>query len=356
MVPLSFAHVFRPLLFGSALFLAACDSAEDRIAEHYDRANGFMAEGDADKAMVEFRNVLQVKEDHVDARYQLSVLLKEAGRVRPALRNLLRVVEIQPDHLEGRKELADILLRSGQVDEALKHSEAAYKIDPNSVDVLSQRASIALFLGNFDLAEKLALRAEEIDPFDPAPGLVLSAHRLRTDDIDGALQIADRYIGFDESVVDLHLAKLQILRAKGEPGPMGDQLKRMVALFPDVAGFRRALIQWRAETGDEAGVEADLRALVELEPGDCSKTRFCTGTSKARIIIEVWSLKAREGVRSPTKTFSISSTASKAKVSQRSWMRFSTLMRDRRRERACTKAAPCWTERSPGSQLSVSAW
>lgn len=268
MVPAFIVKQFKPLILVAALFVAACDSPEERAAEHFARATGFLEADDKAKAIVEFRNVLQIEETHVDARYQLALLLKERNRVRPAIRNFLRLIDLQPDHLGGRVELAALLLDTRQVDAALKHSEAAYKLAPDDVRVLSQRATVALLLGNYELAEKLALRAIEIDPFSPSAGLVLTAHRIRTEDLDGALEVVDRFIGYDPSVIDLHLAKLQILQSRNEMNRIGEQLILMVEKFPEVAGFRRALVQWRASQGDVEGVERDLRSLVDIVPDE----------------------------------------------------------------------------------------
>ncbi|MEO0362569.1 MAG: tetratricopeptide repeat protein, partial [Pseudomonadota bacterium] len=228
----------RPLALLALLVVAACDTPEERAAEHYERATAFLEAGDDDKAIVEFRNVLQVEETNVDARFQLAKLLKEKGRGRAATRNFLRLIELSPEHLEGRIELASLLLDNRQIDAALKHSEAAYKLAPDDVRVLAQRATVALFLGNYELAEKLALRALEIDPFSPTAGLVLTAHKMRTEDREGALEVVDRFLGYDPSIIDLHLAKLQILQQMGDMGPIGEQLILMVEKFPDVAGFR----------------------------------------------------------------------------------------------------------------------
>ena len=64
-------------LMGAAvlmLTLAACDTAEDRAAKHYERGMAFLETGETDKASLEFRNALQLNPDAVKARREFARL------------------------------------------------------------------------------------------------------------------------------------------------------------------------------------------------------------------------------------------------------------------------------------------
>ena len=48
--------------------LAACDTAEERAEEHYQKGLELIEAGDADRALVELRNVFNLNGTHRDAR------------------------------------------------------------------------------------------------------------------------------------------------------------------------------------------------------------------------------------------------------------------------------------------------
>ena len=56
------------LLLLAALALAACDTAEERAEQHYQRGMALLQEGDVDRAMIEFRNVFRLNGEHLPAR------------------------------------------------------------------------------------------------------------------------------------------------------------------------------------------------------------------------------------------------------------------------------------------------
>ena len=62
----NFAVLMAVLLsFG---LLSACDSAEERAEEHYQKGLALIEEGEVDRALVEFRNVFKLDGYHEGAR------------------------------------------------------------------------------------------------------------------------------------------------------------------------------------------------------------------------------------------------------------------------------------------------
>ena len=259
----------RILQFGvaaSLLALAACDSVEERVAEHHQRGLELVESGEPAKAMLEFRNALQLDQDYVPSRFQLATLLGAEQSFEGAVGHMLKVVELDPEHLQARIQLTQIMLLAEQLDEALKHSEAAYKVAPNDANVLSLRSAVALNLENFDTALSAAEEAIKIDPSSTAAGMALSAYHLRRNDPNKALEIIDAYVAKNETDLALHIAKLQVIAQLEGGAGVGAQLEKMVELFPEQPSFRQSLIRWHVERNDEAAAEREMRALIAQAP------------------------------------------------------------------------------------------
>ena len=79
----------RGLLAATALVvLAACSSPEERAQQHFERAIEHVEAGDDAKAMVEFRNVLQIEPKNAEVLYQLGRLHTRAEAAGLPLRIL----------------------------------------------------------------------------------------------------------------------------------------------------------------------------------------------------------------------------------------------------------------------------
>ena len=97
----------------SLTLLAACDSAEERAEKHFETGLALMEDGDVDRAVVEFRNVLRLDARHKEARALYADLVLEQGKWRDAYRNYLALVEFYPADVEPRITLADMAVRMG---------------------------------------------------------------------------------------------------------------------------------------------------------------------------------------------------------------------------------------------------
>ena len=122
----------------SAFVLSGCDTAEERAEAHYQRALALLADGDADRAKVEFRNVFRLDGAHVAARLAYAAELDREGETREAYGQYLRVVDQDPKNLEAYR--ARISGSCGARAEAVATLSAAVaKSCPLSASAISAR-------------------------------------------------------------------------------------------------------------------------------------------------------------------------------------------------------------------------
>jgi len=72
--------------------LSACDTAEDRVNAFYNRGLELVAAGEIDKAILEFRNALQLDQDSVESRLEFAKALLVKQDFQGAIGNFLRVM------------------------------------------------------------------------------------------------------------------------------------------------------------------------------------------------------------------------------------------------------------------------
>jgi tetratricopeptide (TPR) repeat protein len=180
-----------------ACLLGACQSPEERLADHRERAAGYLEAEQLGEAKIELLNVLQLDPDDANAHYDLAETLwklreypearwqfREAvrldpnnverrvraaqvesifGRSQDALAQIEKVLELDPDHVEGRLIHGTLMFTKGDADALLEDIEHVLELDAENVAALRLKGRAHEVLQQPDLAEATYRRLVEID-------------------------------------------------------------------------------------------------------------------------------------------------------------------------------------------------
>ena len=250
------------------LFLAACDSAQERIEAHYKRGMELVEQGDYVKARLEFQSGLTLSDQHVPSLYELARVEQRLKNWKAAVGVYLRVVDAAPEHVDARVGLTNLLLLAGQLDDALKFANQAYGLAPDDPAVLVLKATVALKLGNAEEAVQFADTALERDPENADALMVRAAERLNAEDAAGALPFLTRGEGKHSRNVALQLFKLRVLSSLKDQEGIDGVLVKLVEFFPENKNFRYGLARWYDGTDRKVDAERVLREFSNANPED----------------------------------------------------------------------------------------
>lgn len=255
----------------AGLALTACDSAEERAAEHYESGMALLEEGNVAKAQLEFRNVVKLQPDHIEARYQLASSLKGQNDLRGAVGQLRSIIELDEKFVPARVDLAEIMLVADQLEEASRHIEVAYAATPDDPRVRAIKSSIDFKRGDKEAALKMAADVLSETPDSVTARLVLVADAMDDGRNDEAMELLDTGLEGAPKDLSLNVIRLGLLEKTGRTDDIGPQLERMVEHYPETDQFREALARWYVfkKRYDEA--EAQYRAISANNPKDYQK-------------------------------------------------------------------------------------
>ncbi len=254
------------LALASALALAACESDEERAQSHYERAVALVAEGQPERAAIELRNALQANANHAGARLEYARLLRAEDNTQGAIGEYLRLVEVDPDNVEAHRALAEMAMEIRDVRGVEVHAQRAFELAPNDPSIRALKASLEFRQGNVAEAVAMAEGVLAELPDSVSAHLVLVADRLAANDRAGAIARVDAALALRPKDEELHLARLAALGQDVDDPAIGDQLARMVQLFPDNPGLRQGLLQWHVQRGDTEAAIALLRETAAQDP------------------------------------------------------------------------------------------
>jgi cellulose synthase operon protein C len=253
-----------------SLALSACDSSETRAEKHFQAALAHMEAGDADRAVIEFRNVFRLNGSHKQARQAYAKLQRDRGYLEEAYSQYLRLIEQYPDDLDGRLALVEMALEIGNREEAERHGLAAADLAPTDPRVQAVSATLAYqtALEANDPAGQTAARNTAEALIATHPDLILARRivirdLLRTTNWAQALAQTDAGLAANPDARDLYTVRLGLLQQLGDIVGVEAQLIDLVARYPDDPNMHQALVRWYIDQGDLDAAEAHLRSRID---------------------------------------------------------------------------------------------
>ncbi|MFT4585871.1 MAG: tetratricopeptide (TPR) repeat protein, partial [Gammaproteobacteria bacterium] len=152
------------LIIGLLAALVACGGAEDRKSAHMEKGRAMYAEGNFDKARLEFKNVLQIDPNDIPARYALAETLEKTQDWRGAAGHYLGILEADPNHIESLSRMGQIYLLGRNLEKAEEHAEKILAQQPNNADGLTLRAGAKSINNDLDGAKQDVITALEGTP------------------------------------------------------------------------------------------------------------------------------------------------------------------------------------------------
>ncbi|MEL6734359.1 MAG: tetratricopeptide repeat protein [Pseudomonadota bacterium] len=263
------------LCFSALLFLAACESSEERAEGHFQSALELIEAGDVERAIVEFRNVFKLDGSHREARKAYAALLRGEGQVQQSYGQYLRLVEQYPNDFDGRLALSQMAVELQNWPEVRRHSERAIELQPDNSAVQAVELNLtyadALEAEDASARRDLARQAQSlVEQLPENLGLrrLLVDSALRDQDLSLALTEIDRTLEIDPENRELYNTRLGILAQLDRTDDVETLLIDMVDRFEGDQQIVATLLRFYVSRGELDKAEGFLREVVaKAEPG-----------------------------------------------------------------------------------------
>jgi Flp pilus assembly protein TadD len=230
---ISAAAFLRKFLLATLLLAAACGSPQEREARHIESGKTLYDSGDLVKAILEFRNALQINPRGVEARYYVGLILERQGNLPAALSAFQEVSLQDPTHREAQRKLGQYALMGADPEKALLHADKLVALDQTSAEGHTMRAAALLMEGKLADVEVEAKAALTLKPNDPDALIVLASQRARQRKFDEAAAFIDQGLAADQASTQLWSVKLKLLRDQGRSAEADDVLRKLMSIEPD---------------------------------------------------------------------------------------------------------------------------
>ena len=211
-------RLFPKLILLCFLALAACESAEERAARHYQSGLALLETGQVDQALIEFRNVFAADPNHIEARLAYADTQRARGALADAYGHYRHLAEQQPENAPALIALSEIAILSADWEDAETYGRAAAALQPADPAVIAVTAMLDYRAGAIAKDDAARAAAAEIaqkvlqdDPAnDIARGVVID-NNIFKGDIAVALTNVEAGLAIDPTRQGLHVIRVRLL-------------------------------------------------------------------------------------------------------------------------------------------------
>lgn len=187
------------LLIFSFVGLTGCGDDATKTSEHLSRAEKFLEVKEFGKAIIEFRNVLQLDPKNTEAHYGLAKSYFGANKLPDGYWWLSETVRLDPRNWQARYEYGEVSRLAGKYEDALGQAEAIIEGDPDRVEAYTLKAQVLEALGRGEEAQEFYQLGIEKDPESAMRIMEMGIYLVRQGRRDEAEPFFHQAIGVEKS-------------------------------------------------------------------------------------------------------------------------------------------------------------
>ncbi|MCD8512379.1 MAG: tetratricopeptide repeat protein, partial [Nitrincola sp.] len=195
-----------------AVALAGCGDKESSIQGYLDSGREFLEQGDIARSNLQFRNVLQIDPDNVDAHRYLARIAEQEENWESLYSRLVRIERLAPDDLDNKLRLARLLVVVGESQNAATKADEILAVEPENADAILVKATVALQQGDPQAAMTEGMRSLMINDQSTDTLIVLAgAHRMLGEN-DRSMALIDEALAINPDETAARMIRVEMNR------------------------------------------------------------------------------------------------------------------------------------------------
>jgi tetratricopeptide (TPR) repeat protein len=339
------------LLLVLLITICGCSSKEEKIADFVSRGDRLLAEKDPVRALLEYKNALQLDPKHAPAMLRMGRAYLAQREYSKAYSAFQSAVHADPSLDEARLQIATLLVLGKEPQKAL--DELLQLKDQNAngqqADIIRARALIILnrpqeavevlggvkdveqnkdanmllanakkAIGDFASMEEAAQRWRTLDPKDPSSYLFMAHHAVERGDKERADVELRKMVQVDTSEAGRHILRAQVLERLG----LIDVARTAYEELPDQPEMQRARADFWIKQGDREKARQVLQKINASNPADVDSavklTQLFADDGKMSSAFELLEKTLQQDLKKPDREKLVLSKAT-LKARQRQW-------------------------------------
>ena len=220
---------FRVMLaFFLFVLCVGCASKEEKESKHLERARKYVEKSEFKKAVIEFRNVVQLNPENDAVHYELGETYLKLQQGREAYQSFSRAVSLNPENMKAQLKMGQILLLGKKTEEAKKRAELVLENSPDSIEALAVLSGVQVYENDLDSAVKTLEKALSINPSHFETHLSLARLFFLNGDLERAEKKYLKALSLDPKSRIPYIELSRLYGSKGQWDKAEAELKKMI--------------------------------------------------------------------------------------------------------------------------------
>jgi tetratricopeptide (TPR) repeat protein len=227
---------FIVVLGASCALLSSCSrSPQKREAVFLSNGQKHLQARDFERAIIDFRNAVQVMPKDAEPHYQLGLAYLSAGNAQAGARELMNAIKFNPGHVGAQLKVAELMAGSsdpGVVKQGQEKAQEVLANSPNNADALRTLAMTELRLDDSGDAVQHLEQSLAAAPQDLKSSFALAVVKLRANDAAGAEQVLLKGAADAPKSIDHALILGRFYQLVRKPAEAEKQFRRALEIDP----------------------------------------------------------------------------------------------------------------------------
>ena len=263
----------RILQVGAALglimpLIASAALGKDSFNSSREKGEYLYAKGDLEGAITAFETACRLKPDAYKVHLILINIYFKKNQLERAISECKKVLVLKPGNQEAHMMMGNLLRSSGDYKQAIEEFKQAMKLGAKDDSVYSAIGFSYLHEGDLTRAEEFLRKAaaEKQEPVDAYIGLAILEFKKK--EFASSLIDLDRVLKVKPDSAETRKLRGEVLIELGRFDEAEAELKKSVALMPDLRAAHMALANLYFRKKDLSQAEASLRKVLDLKEED----------------------------------------------------------------------------------------
>lgn len=261
------------LLLLATVLLAGCADKDKSVQNYLESGREFLEQDDIGRSNVQFRNVLQIDPDNVQAYRYLADIAEQQQNWERLYSHLRRIERLDPEDLDNKIRMARLLLMVGEGEKAGQKADEVLAFDEERADAWLIKSTLALQQGDPQGALTEGMKSILLEPDNTDTLTVLAGAQRMMGDEPQAFLLLDEALEKDPSAVAARMIRMEMYRQKGDMDRVEADLRYLMENQPTSEDFAIAMAGLLRETERLDQAEALLHAFATENTGSSRAVR-----------------------------------------------------------------------------------
>lgn len=259
------SYVLTALLIG--LLIGCARSPQAKSAEYIKAGKRLMQNRDVARAILQFRNAVQVKPDNPEAYYQLALAYLTSANFTNGIAALQKTLELNPKHAGAQLRMAQLMVEGGDeemLNRAQQRIAELLQSDPSNPEVLQTYALTELKIGKVEEALAHLDRAMAAAPQDVTLAALTAQTLLEKKDVKGAEDVLRKACERSPKSADARVILGRFYNSQGKTAEAEKEFLAALGMSPKHVGALANLASLQRAAGRKQEADQTFKRIAGI--------------------------------------------------------------------------------------------